>query len=422
ALPSQLQGVQTFSLSLNVANPTLEQLGLQGARVVEWDAVAQQYRESTQLQLGRGYFLRAETPIQPDLSGAPITGETRIPLQVGWNLVSHPYLGALAWDETAIRVARGGETRTLREAHGAGWLEPYAWLWDASQGRYRLVCDPRTLPGAQTELPPSAGAWILAWQPCELILNPATRAATGRGVAPPRQGWSLRVQAWLGEQSGEVAVGVGEPLLAIAPPNAPEVDAPIQIRVRRAAQSLSADIRSPQERTEWMLEVAVAPADAPRTVELRLPDLMRLPRRAGLTLYDEQTQRALPLRSRARYAFVAPPEGGVFRFRIQPERARLPLQILQPTAQGGRSTGGQFTLQATLTAPAQVQFEIRAAGRTVRALPVQTSRSAGTVQVVWDGRDEAGRALPPGGYQAYIWAQSDDGQVARAVVPILLTR
>lgn len=422
-LPSQLQGVQTFSLSLNVPNPTLEQLGLQGVRVVAWDPAAQQYRDVSQLQWGRGYFVRAETPVQPDLSGAPITGETRIALQVGWNLISHPYLNALGWDESAIRVVRSGETRTLREAHQAGWLELYAWTWDAARGRYQLVCDPRTLPNAQAELPPSTGAWILAWQPCELVLNPTTRVAIGRSAPLMRSGqWALRVQAWAGERYDEATVGVGEMLQAIAPPSAPTVNDPIQIRVLRGAQGLSADIRSVSERTEWTLEVVVAPADAPQTIELRLPDVMYLPRRTALTLYDEQTQRAVPLRGRARYAFVAPAEGGVFRFRIQPERTRTPLQILHPTAQGGRSTGGQFTLQATLTAPAQVQFEIRAAGRTVRTLPLQTTRSAGAVQVVWDGRDEAGRALPPGSYQAYIRAQSEDGQTARAVIPILLTR
>lgn len=422
-LPSQLQGVQTFSLSLNVPNPTLEQLGLQDARVVEWDPTAQQYRDVSQLQLGRGYFVRAEPPIQPDLSGAPITSGIRIALQNGWNLISHPYLTALGWDESAIRVARGGETRTLREAHQAGWLELYAWTWDATQRRYRIVCDPRTLPNAQAEIPPSTGAWILAWQPCELILNPTTRVAAGRSVQPMRSGqWTIHIQAWAGERFDEATLGVGEALQAVAPPDAPAGSKPLQIRVLRGAHGLSADIRSPQERAEWTIEVAVAPADAPQTVELRLPDLMYLPRRVALTLYDEQTQRALPLRSRARYAFVAPAEGGVFRFRIQPERVRMLLQILQPTAQGGRSTGGQFTLQATLTAPAQVQFEIRAAGRTVRTLPLQTTRSAGAVQVVWDGRDEAGRALPPGSYQAHILAQSEDGQTARAVIPILLTR
>lgn len=422
ALPRQLQGVQTFSLSLDLNKPTLAALGLQDVRVVEWDPAKQQYREVTQLQLGSGYFIRAETPVQPDLSGAPFTGEARLPLQPGWNLISHPYLASQAWDETAIRVERNGERRTLRDAHAAGWVELYAWLWDAQQRSYRLVCDPRTLTGAQSELPPGTAVWILAWQPCELILTPTTRAASGRGFAAPPRGWSLRVQAQLGEFYNEAVIGVGMPLRAVAPPHAPSAESPVQVRLHHLSQNLSADIRSAHERAEWTLQVVVAPADAPRTVELHFPDLMRLPRRSTLALYDMQTQRTLPLRGRARYAFTAPAEGGVFQFRIQPERARMALQILQPLVYGGRSTGGQMTLQVTLTAPAQVQFEIRAAGRTVRRLPVQTTRAPDTVQVLWDGRDDAGRALPPGSYQASIVAQSDEGQVVRATIPILLTR
>lgn len=422
ALPSQLQGVLTFGLGLNLPDATPAALGLQDVRIVEWNPATQQYQDASQLRIGRGYFLKADAPVQPDLSGAPITSEIRIPLQTGWNLISHPYLAPLAWDETAIRVVQGGETRTLREASRAGWLERYAWVWDAPQRRYRLMCDPRALPNALTELPPFFGAWILAWQPCELVLNPTTRAASGRVHGTPPSGWTLRVQASVGSASDEAVVGVGEPLQASAPPDAPDTPAPVQIHLKRAAQSLSADIRRADARAEWTLEVAVAPADGAQVVELHFPDLVYLPRRATLALYDEQSQRTFPLRTRARYAFTAPPEGGVFRFRIQQERARTPLQILQPSALGGRNAGGVYTLQATLTAPAQVQFEIRAAGRTVRTLPVQTTRASGIVQVVWDGRDDIGRALPPGSYQAHIVAQSDDGQLARAVVPILITR
>ncbi|MFN7162374.1 MAG: hypothetical protein ACK4NB_04875, partial [Fimbriimonadales bacterium] len=304
ALPSQLQGVLTFGLGLNLPDATPESLGLQDVRIVEWNPATRQYQDASQLRIGRGYFLKADAPVQPDLSGAPFTGEIRIPLQTGWNLISHPYLTPLAWDETAIRVVQGGETRTLREASQAGWLERYAWVWDASQRRYRLMCDPRALPNALTELSPFSSAWILAWRPCELVLNPTTRAASGRGYESPSGGWMLRVQASVGSASDEAVVGVGEPLLASAPPNAPDTPAPVQIRLKRAAQSLNADIRRADERAEWTLEVAVAPADEARVVELHFPDLARLPRRATLVLYDEQSQRAFPLRTRARYAFT----------------------------------------------------------------------------------------------------------------------
>jgi flagellar hook assembly protein FlgD len=61
-------------------------------------------------------------------------------------------------------------------------------------------------------------------------------------------------------------------------------------------------------------------------------------------------------------------------------------------------------------------------GRQVRILESNRSRSAGTHTAVWDGRDQQGVVLPPGQYMLSIQAISDDGQVARAVVPLILTR
>ncbi|MDW8107675.1 MAG: FlgD immunoglobulin-like domain containing protein, partial [Armatimonadota bacterium] len=161
---------------------------------------------------------------------------------------------------------------------------------------------------------------------------------------------------------------------------------------------------------------------APRAAELVFPNLAYLPRTATLMLYDHQTGRAVPLRGRNRYRFEVPAEGGVFQFRVQLARSQAPLRILQPVVQGGRAAGEQFTIQATLTAPAYAQVQIVAAGRAVRTLSPQFLRSAGILQTTWDGRDDSGRALPPGTYLVQITAQTDDGQVARATIPLILTR
>ncbi|MCS7209889.1 MAG: hypothetical protein NZ874_10005 [Fimbriimonadales bacterium] len=419
SIPEQLSGVRTLGLTLRVPSSNPRDLNLGESRIVEWDPAARQYRDAAQLQIGRGYFIKADTPIQPELSGDPITGEVRIPLQPGWNLISNPYLTALAWDETALRVQQGSETRTLREAHAARWIENYAWLWNAEQRQYQLVYDSRVLPNAISALPPGAGAWILAWQPCELILQPSGRGV-GRSWAPAVGVWSLRIQARAGEAVSEVVLGAGRSVQASAPPSAPEMDTPVQVRLRRAQQTLAADVRAEGEPRAWTLEVQVAPAATARPVELHIPDLARLPRSVQLALHDEQTGQTVPLRGRTRYAFVAPAEGGVFRFRVEQASQRTLLRILQPTVSVGR--GGSATIQATLSAPAQVQVHIVAGGRTVRTLPVQFTRSAGLMQVVWDGRDDAGSALPPGSYFVQLTARSEDGQTARVAIPLILTR
>ncbi|MCS7272544.1 MAG: hypothetical protein NZ550_00155 [Fimbriimonadales bacterium] len=420
ALPSRLQGVQTFGLNLQVSDTSLNALNLSQARVVEWDAATQQYRDADRIQVGKGYFVKADTPVHPELSGAPITGEVRIVLQPGWNLISNPYLTPFAWNLDAIRVVYAGETRSLRDAHSASWIEPYAWWWDGTQRQYRLVYDPQVVPNAQGEVPPGSGAWVLAWQPCELILSPSGRSR--RAPLAERGGWSLRIQACVDEAAREVVLGVGTSLQAVAPPTPLDTSTPVQAHLRRAQALLSADLRSFTEPLEWTLEVMVAPAQAPRVAELRFPDLAYLSRAVTLVLYDHQAGRTVPLQGRGRYRFEVPAEGGVFRFRVQLVRTQMPLRILQPVVQGGRASGGQFTIQATLTAPAHAQVQIIAAGRAVRTLPPQFLRSAGMLQTTWDGRDDAGRALPPGTYLVQITAQTEDGQVARATIPLILTR
>jgi flagellar hook assembly protein FlgD len=101
---------------------------------------------------------------------------------------------------------------------------------------------------------------------------------------------------------------------------------------------------------------------------------------------------------------------------------RALLRVLNPMVRGGSRSGETLTLGFTLTAEAQVQVQIRAGSHSVRTLSDMRTRSAGLHEFIWDGRDDAGVHLPPGAYIAEIKAVSADGQVARAVAPIVLRR
>ncbi len=420
-LPTQIQGIVAVGLNLQTADSSLSALGLHGVRVVAWNADSNQYSDVDALQVGRGYFLKADTPVQPNLSGTPITGEVRIPLQTGWNLISNPYLTELAWSDAAIRVESAGEVRGLNEAAQAGWIANYGWMWDATQRRYQLLYDPAILPIARGTLPAGQAAWVLALRPCTLILNPATRGRAETRAFMNASMWALRLQAVVEGHSSEVVLGRGRSVQAIAPPDAPTGEMPVQLRLQHAQQRLSADLRT-ETPMRWHLRLQVASGEAARIVELRLPDIALLPHGIDMRLRDEQTGRAIPLRGRGIYRFTVPAEGGEFHFTIEPTRRSQLLRILMPSVSGGRNGNGAFVIQATLTAAAQVQAQVLLNGRTVRTLPLQTVRSAGQVQLTWDGRDDVGRALPPGAYTVQIMAQSEDGQIARSVVPILLTR
>jgi hypothetical protein len=195
------------------------------------------------------------------------------------------------------------------------------------------------------------------------------------------------------------------------------------LRLRRREGYFATDVRPVlRHDTRWSIEVEVAPSAQPQPITLRVSNLLRLPRGVNLALVEEQSGMRRPLRTSAPLTLIAPPEGGVFRFTIEPVSNRVLLRLLNPSVRGGSRAGEAFTLSVAITAEAQVQVQIRAGSRTVRTLGDHRVRSAGLQQFVWDGRDDAGIQLPPGSYLAEITAIGAEGQIARAAIPILIRR
>jgi hypothetical protein len=430
-VPTRLVGIRTFALSLRTPTGDPNALGLNGVSIVRWDAAAQQYAQATELRAGEAYFIKATNPVQPNLFGEPITGEITIPLKPGWNLIANPTLAPIEWRLDSVLVQRGSERRSLRAAQQAGWLDGYLWAWrqdpnNPMRGQYQFVYDASELQGVAGTLEPWQAYWILARVECTLVLNAAPSRAVQVPLAPSDGVWTLQVEAASAQGSGAVWVGVaqGRSVQAMLAPEPPDGELPIQVRVRRAEGVFAADVRPTLTRdARWSLEVVVAPSDQPQPIRLRIHQATHLPRGVNLALVDEQSGARRPLRSAgASLTFTAPPEGGVFRFAIEPIARRTLLRVLNPTVRGGTRAGETLTLGFTLTAEAQVQVQIRTGSRIVRTLSDTRTRSAGLQEFVWDGRDDAGIHLPPGAYLAEITAVSADGQVARAVAPIIVRR
>jgi WD40 repeat protein len=434
--PRAIQGVLIFALSLRPDASDPNSLGLNGAVLMRWNATAQQYAPVSQLQPGEGYFLKANSPIRPNLQGDPITGEIVLPLQPGWNLIANPSLTPIEWDLDTVLVQRGSERKSLREAQGAGWIDDYLWTWqqnpnDPMRGQYVLVYDAQELPGIPSTLEPWRGYWILAREQCSLVLN-----AGGRGRAPSstrstrgtyrQPSWAVRLETTAADGSSSTVwfgVSGGRSVLASPAPAPPEGATSVQLRLRRSEGYFATDLRADFGRsTRWTVELEVASSTQPQPITLRVGNPLSLPHGVNLALVDERTGIRRPLRTVNALTFTAPPEGGIYRFRIEPISSNALLRVLNPTVQGGRSTGQSFTLRFALTAEAHLQVQIRAGGRIVRTLSEGITRSAGLQQVVWDGRDDVGVRLPPGQYLAEIVAMGEDGQLARATVPILMTR
>ena len=431
-VPTRLEGTRTFTLSLRTPTNDPNALGLNGVSIVRWDAAARQYAQATQLRAGEAYFIKATNPVQPNLFGEPITGEIPIPLRPGWNLIANPTLAPIEWRLDGVLVQRGSERRSLRAAQQAGWLDGYLWAWrqdpnDPMRGQYQFVYDASELQGVAGTLEPWQGYWILARVECTLVLNAAPSRAVQVPLAPSDSVWTLQVEAVNARGSGQsvwIGVAQGRSVQAMLAPEPPDGELPIQVRVRRVEGVFAADVRPTLTRdARWSLEVVVAPSDQPQPIRLRIHQATHLPRGVNLALVDEQSGARRPLRSAgASLTFTAPTEGGVFRFAIEPIARRTLLRVLNPTVRGGTRAGETLTLGFTLTAEAQVQVQIRTGSRTVRTLSDTRTRSAGLQEFIWDGRDDAGVHLPPGAYLAEITAVSADGQVARAVAPIIVRR
>jgi WD40 repeat protein len=432
SVPSRLVGIRTFALSLRTPTNDPNALGLNGMFIARWDAAAQQYAQATQLRAGEAYFIKAINPVQPNLFGEPITGEITIPLKPGWNLIANPTLAPIEWRLDGVLVQRGSERRSLRAAQQAGWLDGYLWAWrqdpnNPMRGQYQFVYDASELQGVAGTLEPWQAYWILARVECTLVLNAAPSRAVDVLPAPSDGVWTLQVEAVNARGSGQsvwIGVAQGRSVQAMLAPEPPDGELPIQVRVRRAEGVFAADVRPTLTRdARWSLEVVVAPSDQPQPTRLRIHQATHLPRGVNLALVDEQNGARRPLRSAgASLTFTAPPEGGVFRFAIEPIARRTLLRVLNPTVRGGTRAGETLTLGFTLTAEAQVQVQIRTGSRTVRTLSDTRTRSAGLQEFIWDGRDDAGVHLPPGAYLAEITAVSADGQAARAVAPIIVRR
>ncbi|MEN3000773.1 MAG: FlgD immunoglobulin-like domain containing protein, partial [Armatimonadota bacterium] len=349
----------------------------------------------------------------------------------------NPWTEPLLWHRQAVQVRVQGVARPLAEA--TDFVEPYLWGWEPNtsnpqQGRYQLVYDAQVLPGIQNRLRPWRGYWIFAKQACTLELPTPEEAALfeslTRSYTPQRNGgWSFRIAAQLDDQYDEVLMGVSsteQGLQIVMPPVPPTRGAigGVQLRLTRNGAAMEADLQPRSRRTPtWTLEVHVPPAESerPRTLWITTPDIAHLPRGVNPVLRDTVTGERRFLRNSAGWQLTVPPEGLTRTYEVSLASTSRLLRILNLQVQTNRGTR-QHTVQFTLSDSARTSVMVQAGTQVVRVLEQGRSRGRGVQQAVWDGRDADGRMLPPGNYLVVVQAETDDGQLVRAVAPILLTR
>jgi len=396
---------------------------------------------------GRAYWILLDQPTTVSVAGTPVDPQTpfAIALKRGWNQIGNPFLGDVKWDFSDVRVRRGADEKTLEQAQQAGWIECCAWGWkqeenNPNRGVYVLISDPTVIPGVQGWLEPWQGYWVKVQEDCALILPPSEETAPPPSKASfrPQDGrWTVQIVARTGDGfAATVMLGVTPRLAdqgcetglrAALPPPPPTGVAPTRaFLIDPTGQPLAVDLRS-NCRTRQTWELVVEPGSqsagtsetsGPPEVTLTWPTLGRTgPSNASLILVDRTTgaERSLGITSHYTYR---PSRGETHRrFQIMVEpRPEPALQItsLQATRRPGSERGILIAFHVNRSADTKVTVSTLT-GRVVSQVePVQT-RAAGWQQVVWAGRDESGRPVPPGAYLVEVVAWDGEGPPARAV-------
>ena len=383
---------------------------------------------------GSGFWLRAKATLQVTAKGRVVDHSAPVTLAIrpGWQIISNPYLLPIDWQATQVRV--GGQTLPLMEA--GEWVSPFAWTWDPVRGDWRLLHGGYGGLFAQTdrELQPWQGAFVFSRVAGELILaapsaNRAARedarAMRSRHRASERE-WSIQLRASNGREvdefnyAGVTAQGRAATHARISTP--PRLAGYVDLYFQSTGSSTryATDFRSPVagEQT-WDFTVETDVLDRPVTVSA--PDLSRIPKTLEVLLEDvDAGGKRTYLRTSGGYTFN-PGESGTRQMRlIVRPRAQGALRVVQvdvtPT-RGGRA------FNVTLSQDALVSVAILSpSGQEVAVVADNKATSECRATLFWDETRKDGARLPGGVYLVQVTATLPEGQVARSVRMLVLTR
>lgn len=379
---------------------------------------------STMAPLGLAYFidLPADTSVLTEGTPAPEV-PYRIPLKKGWNMIGNPFAFNVPWVACEVETS-SGLRMSLQEAADKEIILPQLYRYE--NGVYTWQTAPAGV------LYKWEGFWVRAFENCTLVVMPLP--TSGRSVSTDAtlsngSGWLVRFAATAGAaRDGNTVIGVNSRAAdgygredVLKPPS---LSPYVSVRVLNSdwgvrSGAYAQDIRrSDSRRQTWQLQVETDQVNEP--VTLRWEGIKDVPARVRLTLVDEVTGRRIAMRTTSSYTYQP---GGVstrsFTIIAEPDV----LSALRVSSVRVRATRGSgYTIDYTLSAEAQVQIIITdATGKPITSL-VQNTRSAGVHSAVWNGRDSKGIAVPAGSYLVRVEATSPDGERARMVTPVVITR
>jgi len=380
--------------------------------------------------VGRGFWVKLDSAKEIAIVGRLLGGgdEVVIDLPVaGWHSIGYPFNQAAQWDINRIKVRRGTEEKTLREAQIAGWMESYAWGWqpnasDPNTGSYFLVYDAQILPGVVTTVEPFAAYWVRTNVDNLKLVFPSGFVAPPPPIRKrllPADSFALKLTAQQGSDTASAFVGMGQPLRAFLPPT-PPTGSGLQIFALSQGQPVAADVKGGNApKASWELLVRWQPkrgiADE---VTITFDGLVNLPKNVSAYLVDTVTGKRLYLRTVSHYRFTPQQGETERRFQLLLEQGGTGvLRIVNLKAQPMRGQG--IVISFSLTKPAQTTAEVLTlTGRRIAVLEPQQTRQAGAHQLVW--RSANGLTIVSGIYLVRMTATDDEGRQVQAVTTVRL--
>jgi hypothetical protein len=373
-----------------------------------------------------------------------------VALQFGWNQIGPPYNKNVNVSNDDVQIQYlGGDAVSFSQAVSNGWVAAGVIGFSDRSGYEDITTSPPTLP--LNILEPWKGYWIrvLVTEGVTFVYRPAGNRSAhprGRAAIQPSFGsgaWRipLRVQDSAGNISGAVfgqssrGSDAFNGSLDVASPPPFTRAATSSVRFPHPDWSTGpgqtggdflSDIRRSGTRSEW--DVVVNLIEPGQDYTLQWQDTALLPRGTRLTLTDLTTGVRKLMNGSAGYAFRAGKGETTRHFQIVAEPRALGrlairnITVHQPPLVSGRSAA-QMTISYELTTAAETAVEIRLGNRVVRHISASgRAADTGVNQLVWDLKDDQGRALPGGAYTLQVTARTLEGEQTRSIVPLLVTR
>ncbi len=375
---------------------------------------------------GLGYWLRILADVTVAVEGVlPGDGEdVYVPMSAGWNMVGCARNAQVSMDDLLIQ--RGAaDSQPFADAVTDGWVQAGIWAFDQQNG-YKLVAQLQPFGGYWIRCLLPEGATLLF--PAEVGTSRADRRADRPSAVPlAKTKWHSAVVLDCGAVRSEAFIGA-----ASSAKNGYDSQYDIQspppfgeqptLRFDQPdwgadAGQYASDIRPAGFRGPWRLKVAGVPKGT--RARLRWPDLSAIPAELRPILTDLHTGRRIYMRTAAGYQFRGVDAARVFEIRLD----AAPKRSLGVVGLFGVQTRQGVSITYTLSTDAAVTAQVlNIAGRPVRQLVRGKEQAAGQSTLLWDLRNAGGSVVPAGAYLIAVTARSDDGQVARAMSKVTITR